>query len=170
MGRALAIWACLAAAPAVADGAEGTVLLAMDGAARALAVWAEDTAHAADGEGHSFTIWAVDGEDRDFEGDVVMVLSVAPDGDGWAATGQLTHLEGRSFHGAILDSDFGAAFAVTELRIEGGAVTLSGLAAGPMGRAQGDTGQNDFSETVPGAAAFSLVLPEGSVLPPPPPD
>lgn len=165
MLRAMTI-ACVAV-PALAA-PEGTLVWDGPEGKTMLRVHAE-SAHAPARNGHDFTIWAIDGEERDYTGDVILALRARRDGRGWAAEGQMTRLDGPAFHGAILDSDYGAAFAVTALEVEDGRVRLVGTVEGPLGVANGDTGSNDFTVTEPAEASFTLELPEGATFRVPPP-
>ena len=167
---AASVWAQgLEALPeAPAGDARGTALVRMGEANAFLSVLPQDTAHARDGEAHVLTIWAAEGA-RDFVGDMVAALRVAPAGEGWETTGQITLIEQESFHGAILDTDFGAEMEVISLTEADGLLRLGLRAEGPAGRAQGDVGSNDFGETVPGSALIVLEVPVGP-SPPAPPD
>ena len=154
---AASVWAQgLEVAPEAAEGtARGMALVRMGEANAFLSILPEDTAHARDGGAHVLTVWAAEGA-RDFVDDMVAVVRLAPDGDGWEATGQITLIEEESFHGAILDTDFGAEMEVISLVEADGLLTLGLRAAGPSGRAQGDVGSNDFTEVVPGSAVIVL--------------
>ena len=167
---AASVWAQgLETAPEEAQGAARGIALVRMGEANAfLSVLAQDTAHARDGEAHVLTVWAAMGP-RDFEDDMVAALRLSPEGGGWTVTGQITLIEEESFHGAILDTDFGAQMEVISLTEADGLLRLGLRAVGPTGRAQGDVGSNDFGETVPGSALIVLEVPVGP-SPPAPPD
>ena len=153
---------------ATAGAARGAALVRIGEAELLLDVLPADTAHGRDGDGHALTVWAAEGA-RDFVGDMVAALRLVPGEGGWTAEGQITLIEETSFHGAILDTEFGALFEVVSLSEDGGILRLALRAEGPSGRAQGDVGSNDFSQTVPGAATILLEVPLGAP-PPPPPD